>query len=148
MARRVRDLRRSRRLTQEELAERAGISISFVSMIERGERSPSYETLLQLAEGLDLRVSDLFQDGKPDEAKARHVEPLLDFVRKARLSRPQVERLTAVARARFDAGEGVAARRVAVVRGKICSLPGCGRPLLARGMCASHYHASRRQRAR
>jgi transcriptional regulator with XRE-family HTH domain len=145
VAARVRDLRQARGLTQEGLAERAGISISFVSMIERGERSPSYDTLLQLAQGLDLHVSELFRDGEPDAVMGPHIEPLLQFLRNARLNRNQVEKLTRVARALFSSAPAVnPAVRPRPPRGKICTLPGCGRPLLARGMCASHYRSRRR----
>ena len=48
---RIRELRTQRpeRWTQEELAERAQISVSFLSMIERGERVAHVETLAALA---------------------------------------------------------------------------------------------------
>ena len=52
LARRVRALRESLRLTQEEFATRCGISVSFASLLERGERSPSYETLVDVAKSL------------------------------------------------------------------------------------------------
>jgi hypothetical protein len=89
-------------------------------------------------------VSDLFQDGRPDDAIAAHAAPLLDFVRRAKLSRTQVERLTAVARAFFAPTE----RRREAAPARTCTEPGCPRPLLARGLCASHYHATRRRRPR
>src|SRR4029077_2407764 len=52
VGRRIRNLRTSRpsRMTQEDLSERARISVSFLSMIERGERSPHLETLAAIAE--------------------------------------------------------------------------------------------------
>ncbi len=49
--------RRRRKLSQEALAERAGFSVSYVSMLERGLRSPPLETLEDLADA--LRVSPL-----------------------------------------------------------------------------------------
>ena len=45
---RVRTMRRSSNLTQEELAEKAGISTSFLGHIERGSRVASLETLVAL----------------------------------------------------------------------------------------------------
>src|SRR5690242_14439846 len=63
LARRVRALRESLSLKQEELARRCGISVSFVSLLERGERSPSYETLLLIAKALEVPVQELFRDG-------------------------------------------------------------------------------------
>jgi len=59
IGRRIQELRTARAFTQEELAERAGISVSFVSMIERAERIPHVVTLGALAEALGVSLSDL-----------------------------------------------------------------------------------------
>ena len=61
VGRRVRQLRTQAGMTQERLAERAEISVSFLSMIERGERSPHLETLEKLANGLEVPVDVLFR---------------------------------------------------------------------------------------
>jgi transcriptional regulator with XRE-family HTH domain len=61
VGRRVRQLRIRAGMTQERLAERAEISVSFLSMIERGERSPHLETLERLALGLEVPVEELFR---------------------------------------------------------------------------------------
>lgn len=61
VGRRVRQLRNRASLTQEQLAERAQISVSFLSMIERGERSPHLETLEKLAFALEVGVDTLFR---------------------------------------------------------------------------------------
>ena len=57
---RVRLLRSDRGLTQEQLAERAGISVDFLSLIERGKNSPSFENLEPLADALGVSVAHLF----------------------------------------------------------------------------------------
>jgi transcriptional regulator with XRE-family HTH domain len=57
---RVRALREERHLTQEELAERAQISVDFLSLIERGRNSPSFENLEILASALGTSVASLF----------------------------------------------------------------------------------------
>lgn len=62
---RVRALRLERALTQEELCERAGISIDAVSRIEGGSRVPTLETLERLAAALDVAVEDLVKTGAP-----------------------------------------------------------------------------------
>ena len=55
----LRRLRKSRSLTQEELAERAGISVKAVSALERGERQRPYpHTVRALAAALDLDDAD------------------------------------------------------------------------------------------
>jgi len=58
---RLRRLRRQADLTQEQLAERIGVSVEFVSNMERGINAPSFETLEKLADSLKLRVSELFE---------------------------------------------------------------------------------------
>jgi transcriptional regulator with XRE-family HTH domain len=57
---RVRSLRSELGLTQEQLAERAGISVDFLSLIERGKNSPSFDNLDELADALSVTVSHLF----------------------------------------------------------------------------------------
>lgn len=58
-AARLRDLRLSRRLTQRQLADRAGISIEAVWTIENGRKSPRRGTLALLAAALGVPVADL-----------------------------------------------------------------------------------------
>lgn len=47
-------------LTQEELAERAGIHRTYLSDIERGGRNPSLVNIERLSLALDLELSSLF----------------------------------------------------------------------------------------
>jgi transcriptional regulator with XRE-family HTH domain len=60
--------RRSARLTQRTLAARAGISASHVCAIERGEADPTFDTLLDLADGLGVRLGQLFSAAEVDRA--------------------------------------------------------------------------------
>lgn len=53
-------VRKSRQLTQNELAERAGRSVDAISNIERGKGLPSVETLEAVAKGLNIPIADLF----------------------------------------------------------------------------------------
>jgi transcriptional regulator with XRE-family HTH domain len=59
---RVRYFRQQRQLSQAALAEKADISVTFLSKIERGIKYPTSDTLSRLANGLDVRPADLFQD--------------------------------------------------------------------------------------
>lgn len=59
---RIRTLRAERRLTQDELADRASISRVYASFIERGEKTASLEVLIRLTEVLDVSLSELFLD--------------------------------------------------------------------------------------
>ena len=50
----LQSLRRERRLTQEALAAKAGISVAYVSMLERGQRTPPLETVDLIARALKV----------------------------------------------------------------------------------------------
>ena len=57
---RIQTLRLAREMTQDDLAGRCGLSQKYVSELERGEKAPSWETLVELAHrGLDVRVATL-----------------------------------------------------------------------------------------
>jgi transcriptional regulator with XRE-family HTH domain len=58
---RLRRLRRRADFTQEQLAEQIGVSVEFVSNMERGINAPSFETLEKLADSLKLKVNELFE---------------------------------------------------------------------------------------
>ena len=57
---RLKAIRLERKLTQEQFAELVGISVDFLSLIERGINAPSFEVLEQMAGGLGLPVRELF----------------------------------------------------------------------------------------
>jgi transcriptional regulator with XRE-family HTH domain len=54
-------IRRERKLTQEQFAEHVGISVDFLSLIERGINAPSFETIEQMAKSLRVPVKALFE---------------------------------------------------------------------------------------
>src|SRR5215211_4048228 len=56
---RVRELRRGRGLTLEELAELSGVSRAMISKLERGEKNPTLVVAAKLAEGLGVTLSQL-----------------------------------------------------------------------------------------
>ena len=63
---RLRDLRRLRRATLKTIADRAGVSESFLSQVERGRASASIASLRRIANALGVSVADLFEpDGPP-----------------------------------------------------------------------------------
>jgi transcriptional regulator with XRE-family HTH domain len=58
---RIRDIREKRKMTQDRLAEAAGISKGFLSDVENNKRNISARTLLQIANALGASVDYLLQ---------------------------------------------------------------------------------------
>ena len=63
---RIRKRRKAMRMTQEELARKLGLSLSFLGHIERGTRKASIETLVAIANELSLSVDYMLQDSLND----------------------------------------------------------------------------------
>lgn len=63
----IRKYRLMKKLRQEDLAEKAGLSINYVGAIERGEKVPSLETLLVIINALgvsaDMILADVIETG-------------------------------------------------------------------------------------
>ena len=57
----IKNIRSQRRYTQAELAEKANISIIYLSNIERGQKFPKPEIIAQIATGLCVEVHELFK---------------------------------------------------------------------------------------
>ncbi|MBY2900511.1 helix-turn-helix domain-containing protein [Bacteroides hominis] len=59
-AQRVRTLREAQGISQEKLAERAGLHRTYIGMVERLERNPSLVCIHKIANGLGVHVTELF----------------------------------------------------------------------------------------
>ena len=55
----IRLCRTQRELNQSQLAERAGISVSYLSLLERGKRDPSFSTVENISTALDVPITIL-----------------------------------------------------------------------------------------
>lgn len=58
----IRDIRKARDLSQEKLAEEMGVHRTYIGMIERGEKNPTYITILRLACALKISISELVKN--------------------------------------------------------------------------------------
>jgi transcriptional regulator with XRE-family HTH domain len=63
LAQQLRNLRRRKKLTQEQLAERAGMDRSYLSGIELGKHNVPLDTICRLAWALGMDVRDLITQG-------------------------------------------------------------------------------------
>jgi transcriptional regulator with XRE-family HTH domain len=71
---RIRQIRDQSDKTQEQFAELVGISVDFLSLIERGRNAPSFRKLERMARGLGKPVTYLFAFDptyKPQKRRAR-----------------------------------------------------------------------------
>jgi transcriptional regulator with XRE-family HTH domain len=60
----IREIRKKRGLTQEELAWKSGISLNFMGQIERGHKKPSIKTLKKISEILGIPPAAFFEEIK------------------------------------------------------------------------------------
>lgn len=54
----IRDLRASKKITQQELAERTNLSVPYISQIENNHRNISLETFVKIVDALEVTLSD------------------------------------------------------------------------------------------
>ena len=57
----LRDLRRKQGLSQEELGFETGYHRTYISLLERGLRSPTLTTIFQLATALEVKPSEMIR---------------------------------------------------------------------------------------
>lgn len=62
VGRKIRQLRRQRKLTQVELADKIGIHQSDLSRMEQGEYKVGLDTLLRILQTFDLTIGDFFEE--------------------------------------------------------------------------------------
>ena len=78
---RLRAIRRSRRCTLRTVADRSGLSESFLSQVERGRSSASIASLRRIADALGVSIADLFELNSVPEPRVlrREERPALAF---------------------------------------------------------------------
>ncbi|MBU5253114.1 helix-turn-helix domain-containing protein [Lysinibacillus capsici] len=61
----IREIRKQKKLTQEELAEKCGLQTSYLAGVERGVRNITLQTLEKIALGLEINAKELFELESP-----------------------------------------------------------------------------------
>lgn len=93
VGRKIRQLRRQRKLTQVDLAEKVGIHQSDLSRMEQGEYKVGLDTLLKILQTFDLSLGDFFEENEGAEslyqrfrslsaAAQKEVENFIEFKRR------------------------------------------------------------------
>jgi len=119
---RVRELRAARSLSLDELAGKSGVSRSMISLIERGESSPTAVVLEKVAAGLGVTLASLFDPpaaagGASCEAVSRRADqsewrdPASGYVRR-NVSPPGARQPMQIVEVHFPAGGRVAFENV------------------------------------
>lgn len=80
IGRRIREERSRQRITQEKLAELAGLNESYIGQIERGIKNPSLESIIKIANVLGATVDHLLRDVTETRGEAL-VDELIALVR-------------------------------------------------------------------
>jgi transcriptional regulator with XRE-family HTH domain len=71
-AKALREMRKRRGMSQEALAEMAGLHRTYVSQLERGLKSPTLKVIERLAEALDVSLSTLMRRAEQDGNQNRN----------------------------------------------------------------------------
>lgn len=62
LGKKIRQLRQIHHLSQADLAEKIDVSTNYIGQIERGDRKPSLETLVDLCNALNTNMDDILSD--------------------------------------------------------------------------------------
>ncbi|MFA6924478.1 MAG: helix-turn-helix transcriptional regulator [Bacteroidales bacterium] len=74
LGKKIRQLRTNKNLSQENVANDLGISVTAFSKIERGETNIPFKRLVQISEYFGLKVKDFFQLNEKKENKNQYVQ--------------------------------------------------------------------------
>jgi len=81
ICKRIKDLRTSKNLTLKELSDKTGLSVSFLSQVERGSSSLAITSLKKIADALEVPINYFFESYenlsflvKHEEQKPYHIE--------------------------------------------------------------------------
>ncbi len=59
---RIRQFRQAKRWRQEQLAQKTSLSVSYIGMLERGEKLPKLSTFVRIANALEVTADELLSD--------------------------------------------------------------------------------------
>ncbi|MBO4532348.1 MAG: helix-turn-helix transcriptional regulator [Treponema sp.] len=78
----IKRIRKEKEWTQEYLAEKAGISVPFMTQIELARKQPSLEVIEKIANALDVPYDVLFINDVSPEGKSKNTQLYEQFLKK------------------------------------------------------------------
>ena len=82
LGRRIKELRKKRRLTQEQLAEKCHMHYKFLGSVERATVNPTLKILKKIAAALDVSLADLFRYESNADNPAQIRKRLIEGIKK------------------------------------------------------------------
>ena len=76
LGKRIKEIRKTRKMTQEKLAELICVDPKYISRLETGNSTPSLDTIMKISEALDIEAAELFNFSYLDE-KENLIEQIL-----------------------------------------------------------------------
>ena len=73
---RIKEIRKRKKITAKEIADHVNVAESTMSLYENGKREPDYNTLLKIADFLDVSIDALFGNEDPNSTKENPKESL------------------------------------------------------------------------
>ena len=83
LGKRIRSLRKSKGLTQQELGERADINHKFLGEIERGRQNATVGTLVKIADALSIDIIEVFRISHEITSKKKLESEILKKIERA-----------------------------------------------------------------
>lgn len=56
----IQNIRKSKKITQEQVSNKTGLDRTYISLIETGKRNPSLSSIIKLSKALEIGLSELF----------------------------------------------------------------------------------------
>jgi transcriptional regulator with XRE-family HTH domain len=67
LGKRLREIRKQKKITLQNLSDKSQCSINYLSQLERGLNSPTIETLRKIVDALDVKLHDLFSENQIED---------------------------------------------------------------------------------
>ncbi len=69
LAQKIKTQRKKLNISQEKLAEKCNFDRTYISLLERAKRNPSYLSLIRLCNGLEIELIELLEEEDSNESR-------------------------------------------------------------------------------